>query len=256
MARWGHEGGEWKGLLVSVLWPRLTTAAAYASFEIIASGASAIPAVAHPEQTFGLVGGRATKRQVRAFHDSMAALAADFGFPDAAPRDAVEFDRRATAVVREHLDLTWSEASNPGVWSFSSLVALPDVTAWRWSDRRQKNVERWVATDLTRHTWARLWWRSTVFETSPELLERLSESDLNQLLERRVIGGDPALLTAMARSVVGVDSSIPRRDLIRDATKRVRRALSFMDTAGMAPDQLQRFTDRLTREAVGGLKGE
>jgi hypothetical protein len=241
---------------MSVLWPRLTTVAAHSSFDLIVSGASAYPAVAHPEQTFGLVGGRVTERQIRAFHDSMAAIAMDFGFPDVAPRDAVEFDRRATSVVREHLNLTWSEASNLGVWSFSSLVALPDVTAWRWSGRRQKNIERWVATDLTRHTWARLWWRSTVFDSSPELLERLSESDLNQLLERRVIGGDPALLTAMARSVVGADPLIPRRGLIRDATKRVLRALSFVDIAGMAPEQLQSFTDRLTGEAVRGLKGE
>ncbi|MET8462784.1 hypothetical protein [Micromonospora zamorensis] len=48
-----------------------------------------------------------------------------------------------------------------------------------------------MATDLTRHTWAWLWWQAVVFARHEQILVVLSESDLNQLLERRSIGGNP-----------------------------------------------------------------
>jgi len=58
-----------------------------------------------------------------------------------------------------------AEAGNRDVWSFTALVALPHLTRWRFVTR---NRERWLASDLTRHTWARLWWQVTVFEREPQ----------------------------------------------------------------------------------------
>ena len=102
-------------------------------------------------------------------------------------------------------------------WSFVALVPLPQLTYWRFGFG---NRERWIAGDLTRHTWARLWWQAVVFEGHVELLAALSESDLNQLLERRIIGGDPRLTRALRHAVTGCQEA-SRRILIRDAAKRL-----------------------------------
>jgi hypothetical protein len=130
------------------------------------------------------------------------------------------------------MDLSWSEAAANDVWSFLALIAVPDVTRWRF---RADNRERWIATDLTRHTWARAWWRGTVFATRPDLLAELSESDLNQILERRVIGGDPRLAIALSDALIIATRSATgqRRLLIRDAAARLRRRLAFIDARSL-----------------------
>ncbi|WP_426564279.1 hypothetical protein ACPPVT_00100 [Angustibacter sp. McL0619] len=167
------------------------------------------------------------------------------------------FDRTVTPVLRETIDVSWAEAASREVWHFVALVALGDLTEWRWSDQRTRNVERWIASDMTRHTWGRLWWRAAAFEQSPGLLNQLSESDLNQLLERRIIGSNPLLLVAVARSVLEApDRGVPHREVIRDSTKRLRRFLAFLDDLALGPDQLRGLTDRLVSEAVESLSAK
>ena len=123
------------------------------------------------------------------------------------------------------MDLSWAEAGNRGVWSFVSLIALPHPTAWRFGTR---NIERWIASDLTRHTWARLWWQAVVFENELDLPNALTESDLNQLLERRSIGGDARLVRALGWAIVNESTGdVPRRYLIRDVTLRLRLVASL-----------------------------
>ncbi len=128
-----------------------------------------------------------------------------------------------------------------------SLVLLPHLTMWRFGTG---NRERWVATDLTRHTWARLWWQATVFAGQEDLLNAMSESDLNQLLERRRIGGDPRLVCCLARAVVAAPTDVPRRFVIRDSTRRLRRWLAFLDASALNVDQMNDVCSELVSTAA------
>ncbi|WP_350274845.1 hypothetical protein [Kribbella sp. HUAS MG21] len=149
------------------------------------------------------------------------------------------------------MDITWAEAGTRSIWSFVALVPLPEVTYWRFG---VTNVERWVATDLTRHTWARLWWQAVVFESDPELLGLLTESDLNQLLERRAIGGDPRLVRCIARAVVQGDlAGIPRRRVIRDVSQRLVRHLAFVDVRALDVRTLIDWCTYLVGESVASI---
>lgn len=241
---------------MSVLWPRIPLKEARSLFDELESGARAIPAERHPQQTYAQVGGRVAESEVQQLHQRLAGMAALNGYPSRRPIDGVAFDRAVTQILREGMDLTWAEAASREVWHFTALVAFADITEWRWSDQKSRNIERWVASDLTRHTWGRLWWRATAFEEQPGLLDRLSESELNQLLERRIIGSNPLLLVALAESVLkATDSGVPRREIIRDATKRVRRALSFINDLVLDPVQVRELTDRLVYDSVRSLSG-
>ncbi|MFI7053294.1 hypothetical protein ACIBLB_14665 [Streptosporangium canum] len=191
-------------------------------------------------------------KRVRELIDAVSTLAGEYGFPEAAGNDArISFDRDAAKVIRGQLDLSWAEAGNRDLWSFLSLVALPHVTLWRFGP---SNKERWIATDLTRHTWARLWWQAVVFAGHEHVLAALSESDLNQLLERRSIGGDPRLVREMARAVTELGANAPRRAVIRDVTARLRRYLAFLDVRALSDQQVRDLCRALTNETVTRLR--
>ena len=234
---------------MSVLWPRLTASVAFAMYTEASQG-QLTPARSHPAQFFAPVGGRrATSNEVALMASEVRRLAEEFGFPRRSVASArIAFDRAAAPLVRESMDLSWSEAAARDVWSFLALVALPDVTSWRFGS---DNPERWVASDPTRHTWSRLWWQAVVFEGDFALLAELSESDLNQLLERRRIGGDPRLARALARAVVSrtVDGE-GRRQIIRDVTARVRRRLAWADMYSLESDVLGSIMSRFVEESI------
>jgi hypothetical protein len=235
---------------VSILWPRLPEPVASKIYGALDLSAPVHPNASHPEQIYAPVGGRrATESEIRTLIEDVTEIGTTHGFPDtASDRQRISFDRDVARIVRARMDLSWAEAGNRDMWSFTALVALPNLTWWRFGTR---NRERWLATDLTRHTWARLWWQATVFETDPELLQMLTESDLNQLLERRSIGGDPRLVCALGRAVIECGSTgLDRRTLIRDTTARLRRLLAFVDPRATTDDQLLWMCRYITGECV------
>ena len=239
---------------MSALWPRLTSSVATAMFAEAQRGPLQ-PSEWHPAQIFAPVGGRrVTADEVKSLSAAVRSIARDHGFPtrsDASSR--IAFDRAAAPLLGDRMTLSWSEAASRDVWSFLALVALPDITAWRFGT---DNVERWVATDPNRHTWSRLWWHSAVFAGEFWLLSALSESDLNQLFERRRIGGDPRLARSIARAVIaGTPHGDMRREIIRDSTARLRRRLAWTDMNALDDKMLNRLMDSIVAESVVRLSG-
>ena len=96
-----------------------------------------------------------------------------------------------------------------------------------------------------------------MFEQDQELLPLLAESDLNQLLELRSIGGDPRLVCAIARAVLErVDTGADRRALFRDVTARLRRRLAFIDPRSLSDDQMLWMCRTFTTESFVAHSGE
>jgi hypothetical protein len=223
---------------MSTLWPRLPQIVAESEYAQVRATGAPPPRTRHPAQIYSPVGGApATAHQIQQLIDRLQELATAHGYPDPAPAPArIAFDRAAVAELRAAMDLTWSEGGHRGTWSFLALVALPHLTRWRFGTGY---AERWIAIDLTRHAWARLWWQGVVFESDPELLARLSESDLNQLLERRTLGGDPRIVCALGRAVVEqTPDGTDRRPIIRDVTARLLRKLAFLEVAAIGDSAL------------------
>ncbi|MFI6328534.1 hypothetical protein ACIBBG_09615 [Micromonospora chersina] len=239
---------------MSELWPHLPAVVAAAMYIQLKNGDAPAPRSSHPDQIWAPVGGRVSTNRVRGLVDALTSLGEKYGFPESAvPEARVAFDRSAAAILRSHMDLSWAEAGNRDLWSFTSLVALPHLTKWRFGT---DNRERWVATDLTRHTWARLWWQAVVFAEHEQILAALTESDLNQLLERRSIGGDPRLVRETARAVTELSGNAPRRRVIRDVTLRLMRYLAFVDVRALTDQQIRDLCSKLTTETLRRLPGE
>jgi Family of unknown function (DUF6339) len=171
------------------------------------------------------------------------ALAIDLSYPNPAS-DAVRvtFDRRLGVHLHDTMDISPAEAAAREVWTFLAVRALPDIVAWRFGF---DNEERWLGSDLTRHALGRLWWQAHTLGVSDgdtwryDLVDVLSESELNQIFERRSIGGNPTLVRSIARAVQQVPppTGVSRRFVIRDVTKRIRRLLPFTSFQSL-PDHI------------------
>jgi hypothetical protein len=222
---------------MTVILPRLPRAVADELLNGFRSGEPMEPSQSHPAQIFAPLGRRATAEEISSLAERI---------------ESTEFDRECAWEIYDELRLPWSEAGSPDVWSFIALVAMPDLTEWRFGLR---NAERWIGSDLTRHTWARAWWRGALFFDHRPTFERLSESDLNQLLERRSIGGDPRLVAQLAEATLLVpsESGLPRRAVIRDAAKRLRRRLAFVDVRALDDAELELACSSAVMETVALL---
>lgn len=237
---------------MSVLWPRLPESIAVEEYEKIRAGSAVQSASHHFEQVYAPVGERVAESQIAQLADRVTELAEVHGYPAAGSDGTrIAFDRACAPLMRELVDITWADAGTRSIWSFVALVPLPHVTMWRFGPG---NRERWVASDLTRHTWARLWWQAVVFASAPELLAQLTESDLNQLLERRIIGGDPRLVRSIGAALVQSNlHGLPRRPVIRDVAKRLRRQLAFVDVRALDDQVLLEWCWYLVAQSVAGL---
>jgi hypothetical protein len=237
---------------MSSLWPHLPEVIASRLYSELHAGQLLPPAVSIEGQVWAAVGSRVDAHSIEGLRECLLLIASQHGFPTAAGPDArVAFDRAAAPLLSRSINIDWAEAGHREVWSFLALVLLPDLTYWRFGS---SNRERWVASDLTRHTWGRLWWQAKVFGSRQDLLDRLTESDLNQLLERRSIGGDPRLVRALASAVVGAPGDVGRRELIRQSSLRLLRWLAFVDVRSLDNEQLERFCLELTAETYSRVR--
>lgn len=213
--------------------------------------------LSHEAATFAPTGGvPVSSEHLGGLTTSVRDLAGRFGYPAAtSERHGTQFDRASAQVLHETMNLSAAEAAEPDIWTFLACCLLPDVVMWRWGTR---NEERWLGQGLVRHAFGRLWWQAHVLRVGHDyaLLWGLSEADLNQVFERRTIGGNPPLARALVRELASLNSDrslLPRRDVLRDVTKRVRRLLPYTAFAGVAEEDIGRRISALVRESVREL---
>ncbi len=227
------------------LWPRLSAAMALVEFdEIQRLVPSQLPSrTVHPDQTFAATGGvRIQPTAVLELVNRLEAVAEKSGYPHPATSEQrISFDRAAAEVLFRTTNMTSFEASQPGIWNFFALVAMPALTYWRFGIR---NRERWIASDLARHMFSRLWWQAFAFgvpidgtTTDYTLLASLTESDLNQLTERKSLGGNHRLVRTIARELQPIVEN--RRDIIRALASKIRRLTPFVDFTVLNDEQLR-----------------
>jgi hypothetical protein len=216
----------------------------------------------HPANTYAPTGG--VPAGVDHLKDCASVIrdcAGNHGYPSTAPglRAGTTFDRAVTPLLHQTMDLVPAEAAVPEVWTFVACQLVPDVVMWRWG---LSNQERWLGRGLVRHAFGRLWWQAHVLVNEADgvrdyhLIDRLAEADLNQVFERRTIGGVPPLARALARelSTPAVDAAdVPRRDVVRDVTKRLRRLLPYTSFLGVDESTARSRVAELVRESIQQL---
>jgi hypothetical protein len=215
----------------------------------------------HQDAVFGAIGGtEVAEEQLEELAQAIRGAAEASGYPEArgSESDRARFDLAAAEVLHAQMGVVAAEAAAVDVWAFFGAILLPDVCFWRFPDPPEDRV---IGPDLTRHTLARLWWRAYQLDDIRPgagllALTAIAESEMNQLFERRSIGGNRRLVRAVATALTRSDadwSDTPRRALVRDSAARIQRRLAFSMLEALDDDHLQSEVDKIFASAALAL---
>lgn len=154
-------------------------------------------------------------------------IAGRSGFPGrGTAADRASFDELASIYLAQLDELDGGEALRDDVWAFLACVLLPDIVAWRFSDRPAERFHGGV-----RNTFQRLWMRGRILDRGTtaarrwELLGKLTEDALVQITERPSVGNDARLSRALAEGWLRASAELGRaamEDAMREAVIRLR----------------------------------
>ena len=245
---------------MSILYPRLLDSAATELYEryeqLTIEELTTKHAFAHPSAVFAATGGhRVPREHLEDLREQVLKVAGGAGFPGGGRRRThTDFDLDTARLLHERMGLVAAEASVRPIWAFLALVVLPDVSFWRY---REPTGDRFLATDITRHVWGRLWWRAHLTavptETDPyRLIGTFNESDFDQIFARRGgIGGSRALIRALSDVWPSVDKGgFADRRVLRDLLKRLLRTAPVIEFDALGYADL---CGQIRREAAGSV---
>ena len=124
------------------------------------------------------------------------------------------------------------EASRDEIWSFITLIVLPDFARWRFPSSGEERFRGGV-----RNVFQRLWWRAEALVDSStteslEILQRLPEDAMVGIMERPGISSNPLIARKLAAKTLDLAARVPSGRLesaYRDAFRRIRQRVPVVN---------------------------
>ncbi len=211
-------------------------------------------------------GTRMSARDLELLRSKILQIASASGYPAAASLDQRNrFDRAVGVELHAHGDMPPGEAAVGSVWAYLAVILLPDVCVWRFPANAQGrlNDDRFLGSDLTRHTLARTWTRAHVLHDARlsrpyELLEVMSEGDLDQVMSRRrSLAASPALVRAVVRCYRDdpeMPDNVSDRLVLRDSLIRLLRMTAFLEAEWHTDAELDELVLKCRRASKAALR--
>lgn len=240
--------------MVPVTYPRLQAAVARTLLkeqkDLPIEELSGLARNSHPRQEWhSTISSRVTTSKLDELRFTVIDIARAHKFPELQPRGSHSvFDQQLATYLWGQMELVPAEAATGGLWSFLSLVLLPDVAAWRYPEHPSA---RFIGRDVligtsNRHVFGRLWARAYVF--GPELLPLLIEDNFEGIFGRPAFGGSVRLARTIAVSMArttGEYSITNSQELLRDAMKRLLRLASIVRFNALDDDELSELLNEV-----------
>ncbi|HMJ77118.1 MAG TPA: DUF6339 family protein [Iamia sp.] len=240
----------------SLLYPRLPRAAAEAVLAAQAgldlSALRSAASTAHPDGAPAATGGHpVAEHRLADLASRVREVAVKAGFPQELG-DAQRFDRPCGTILFENMDIVTADAAEEAVWSFLSLVLLPEIGPWRFPNR---STERMLGRP--RNVLRRLWWRAwslgVDLDNAPEGCQPLGEDEFVQIMERPSVGNNPRIARSIRDAVWRAEAeglTMARSELMRGVTRRLRGLRSHIALDVLTDEQLATRLDRLAAETL------
>lgn len=193
---------------------------------------------------------RVTDSELKQLREELYALAVKNGFPEALKPAAVRnFDQPASEVLDRRMELLPAEAANQEIWSFLTLILLPDIAAWRYPNTQNKfDFERWLGTE--RNVFRKLWWRQATLGKS--LNELVGEDEAVGIMERPGLSGNADVARAIVRAFDAVYkdfSELGRSGVMRAVMVSVRRLVPLLNFEFYTEDELYELLKEVAHNA-------
>jgi hypothetical protein len=212
--------------------------------------------LSHPIATYYTTGTRVPALRLAAVRREVVAVATGAGFPqghDNRLRPISEFDHRCAGILYRTMQILPADAAATGVWSFLSLVVLPDVVIWRYPNRAPVRLTGHPRRNALR----RLWWRAHILGDGPDDPPAvLGEDQLVAIMERPTIGGDRRIARALCCAYLVTSTqrpSLPPMRLMREAAKRLTRLTPFLAVGALPDAALQALLAEVLDSAAAAL---
>jgi len=217
---------------------------------------AASSATDHPDAAPVATGTRVSAAQLEKVRDGVRRVALDRGYPEPLGRGREwTFDSAAGRVMYETMDIIPADAATDGVWSFLSLVLLPEIGPWRFPERAQDRL-----IGRPRNVLRRSWWRAHVLgadlDAAPEGQQPLGEDELVQIMERSTLAANPRVARAVRDGIFRGSDRVgaARSDFARDLTKRILRLTPFVALDVLNDGQLTVLFDELIDQSAAAFR--
>ena len=245
-------------------YPRLETSAALELLSVYSKmdpeQLVAESAVDHPRTSwYETATHRVPEERLRTIRAEVRELARHCGYPLLTNRgqSLIRFDRATAMYLMTRMEIIPADAADEGVWSFMSLVLLPDVSFWRWPNRDQReNYERIIGRP--RNVFRRLY--------GAALPVRRRHRGPHGSANRGRDGGNTRTAYDWRRSsscsriavrhlaISDLEPGIRRTTLMREVMKRIRRLTPIVTLAALSDQDLEDLVSDVFCTAVSSLK--
>lgn len=216
-------------------------------------------ALEHPEAAPAAAGGHAVKSaRLKIVQKQIREVAEEAGYPKPLKRLAGQtFDRPVGTVLFESMGIVPGDAASEGVWSFLTLVVVPEIGPWRFPDKAADRILG-RPRNVLRRSWWRAWTFGTDLDYAPDGCTPLGEDEFVQIMERPSLGGNRhtsrALLTAIWKAERG-GLTVARSEFVRELTRRTRAVRSHLSLDVLEDNELAELLDRISQESNAALGG-
>lgn len=144
-------------------------------------------ACTHPQEYFASTGGnRISKEEIDLIAKTVREFAVKHGYPEKVGNSqSSAFDGELARWLSGQLAIIDGEGARAEMWSFVSLLVLPDVVKWRF-----QNFHRSRCLGGRRNCFQRLWLRGKIFDLGAEaddrwrIVDKLTEDAFVSIIER------------------------------------------------------------------------
>jgi hypothetical protein len=208
----------------------------------------------HPAAAPAATGGTpATEAVIEEVQKEVRRVAVDAGYPQRLPRGREQsFDRPCASVIYQSMGIVPADAAEEGVWTFLSVVVLPEIAPWRYPNPPEERV-----LGRPRNVLRRLWWRAWTFgpdlDFAPEGATPLGEDEFVQVMERSSLAGSQPIARAIRRALWRAQADgipVARSELMRELTRRVRATRSHVALEVLDDDTIDRIVGDLVPQAA------
>lgn len=171
------------------------------------------------------------------------------------PGRVAQYDRIVGRELYENMKIVPADAASEGVWSFMTLVLLPEIGPWRFpgaGDGRYFGVPRNVLR--------RTWWRAHIL--GPDLggsrsgSPHLGEDELVQIFERPTLSANPWVARALVSTThtSSAHITVARSTFVRDLTRRLLRVTPWLCLDAIPNEELEKLLANLASQSANAFR--
>lgn len=215
-----------------------------------------LSALVHPDAEPSATGGHPVDpKKILEVRDTIRGIADHAGYPEPLGTSTQMFDRPCGTALLDAMAIVPADAAEEGVWSFLSLIVVPEIGPWRFPARSEERLLG-RPRNVLRRTWWRAWALGPDLDTAPEGCTPLGEDESVQIMERPSLGGNRRTAQALQAALWRAERNglpVARSEVMRELARRLRATKSHISLDALDDPAFVGLLDGLIDQALRSM---